>query len=135
MVSEIHVLHHTSTSGQYASYIAILALDSAPKFSRADHLSPPYLVAAPHLFVKPRRHSVVNPPCPPPSRIYQKFVPVQGQLLQIVERHPRSVGQTSCLEHRPGQNLHFQFLSSNVLHCLDAQSRTALNRRGLKTRR
>ena len=94
--------------------LAIFALDSTPKLSRSDRLlSQAYLVAAPHLSVWPFcRHSIVNPPYPPPSRIYPKFVTLQGQNLQIVECHPQSVGLPSCLEHRPDQNQHFQFLSS-----------------------
>ena len=72
-----------------------------------------YLVVAPHLSVWPFcRHSIVNQPYQPPSRIYPKFVTLQGQNLQIIECHPRSVGPPSCQEHRPDQNLHFQFLSS-----------------------
>ena len=51
---------------------------------------------------------------PPPSRIYPKFVPLQGQNSQILECHPRSVGPPSFHEHRPDQNLHFQFLSSSA---------------------
>ena len=54
----------------------------------------------------------MNQPYPPPSRIYPKFVPLQGQNLQVIECHPRSVGPPRCQEHRPDQNLHFQFLSS-----------------------
>ena len=61
----------------------------------------------------------------PSSRIHPQVVPLQGQNVQIVACHPRSVGQPNCKKYRLDQHLRFQFLSSIA-------SRTAINSRGFK---
>ena len=61
------------------------------------------------------QHSIANPTFRLFSRIYQKFVLLQGENLQIMECHPRNLGQPSCQNYRLDQNLRVQFLSCIVV--------------------